>query len=369
MAHLSPEFRHDVFVSYSSGDADGTGNAPLTIWSQAFARELERELRGLPGLQNAAVFLDASKRPEQGLASNDPLTQQLRDAATGAAFLLLLLSPHYIRSDWCRDERNWWLQQTAAQAFPEIGSRIFIARIWPTGDSQWPREICDERGNQPLGVWFHERPGNELTSRPLGWIDPTGNSGDFRTALVALTGQIAVRLKQLEETLLRRRRAAADIAKLAVDTGQLIYVHARVRDEARWEKAVDDLFEAGYKVVPSAPEPEYNDPREANVATNEVVRALSGCDGLLLVPGENALSLVSDLTVVGYQWRNSARAFAGKLLPCAVVDGGQMIGGKRRLQQSAQSLRIDWIDAATDDWTGQVRTWLGATAARQGGGP
>src|SRR5262249_50805599 len=159
-------------------DADGTGDSPLTIWSQAFARELERELRTLPDLQNAVVFLDASKRPEHSLSSNDPLTQQLRDAVTGSAFLLLLLSPHYLRSNWCKDERNWWLHAAAAHSFPEIGGRIFIARIWPTGE-QWPREICDERGNQPLGVWFHERPGNELSSRPLGWIDPTGDSGEF----------------------------------------------------------------------------------------------------------------------------------------------------------------------------------------------
>jgi hypothetical protein len=367
MAHLSAEFRHDVFVSYAHGDADGTGDSPLMIWSRAFARELERELRTVPELRNAVVFLDSSKRPEHGLASNDPLTQQLRNAATGSAFLLLLLSPQYLCSDWCRDERNWWLQETAVQAFPEIGSRIFVARIWPTGDSQWPREICDERGNQPLGVWFHERPGNELTSRPLGWIDPTGDSGEFRSALVDLTGQIAVRLKQLKEALLRRSQAAADIAKLSDDTGQAIYVHARARDEARWEKTVDDLIGAGYGVVPTAPEPEYNDPREANVAANEVVRTLSGCDGLLIVPGDNPLSLVSDLTVVGYQWRNSARALARKLLPCAVVDRGQMMGSKQRLQQSAKSLRIDWIDAAGVGWTGQVKSWLGTAAARLSG--
>ena len=40
MAHLGPEFRHDIFVSYSHGDVDGSGASPLKGWSQAFAREL-----------------------------------------------------------------------------------------------------------------------------------------------------------------------------------------------------------------------------------------------------------------------------------------------------------------------------------------
>ena len=164
MTYLAPEFLHDVFVSYARGDADSSGESPLKIWSKAFSRELELELRIMPGLQNSSVFLDDSDRSGHSLNSNDPLTQQLRSAATGSAFLLLLMSPHYLASPWCKDERAWWLRMAAANALPEIGSRLFVARIWPTGDSTWPAELCDERGNPLRGVRFHARPGDELTS-------------------------------------------------------------------------------------------------------------------------------------------------------------------------------------------------------------
>ena len=65
MTHLASEFVHDVFVSYAHGDADDAGSSPLRTWTKAFARELEIELRTIPGLQRTVVFFDDSDRPGQ----------------------------------------------------------------------------------------------------------------------------------------------------------------------------------------------------------------------------------------------------------------------------------------------------------------
>jgi hypothetical protein len=43
---LGEPFQHDLFVSYSHGDFDGSGQSNLKTWSQAFGRELEMELSG-----------------------------------------------------------------------------------------------------------------------------------------------------------------------------------------------------------------------------------------------------------------------------------------------------------------------------------
>jgi hypothetical protein len=166
--------------------------------------------------------------------------------------------------------------------FPEIGSRHFVARIVPVKDDSWPKELYDEE-HPPLGFWFHERPGDEYSARPFGWPDPTGTAGDFRTALVELAGDIARRMTKLDEALQRKLRAAADRAKLGADGGQAIYLHARARDKARWEKAYEELESAGYGVFPDSPEAEYDDPRLWADAGKESVRTLSACDGLLLV--------------------------------------------------------------------------------------
>ena len=138
MPYLAPDFRHDVFVSYAHWDVDSEGTSLLKTWSLALARQLLAELRLNPELASCTVYFDESQRPEQGLDRHNPLTQQLKDAASGAALLLILMSPHYLHSDWCREERSWWFDQTKAEAFPEVGSCFLVARIWPHNDP-WPQ--------------------------------------------------------------------------------------------------------------------------------------------------------------------------------------------------------------------------------------
>jgi hypothetical protein len=362
MAYLAPDFRHDLFVSYASGDVDGAGVSPLKTWSLSFTRELEAELRTMPGFESVAVFIDESNRRAGALDRTEPLTRQLREAASGAAILLLLMSPHYLNSDWCRDERNWWLHGSGSEVFLDVGSRILFGRIWPTQHANWPSQLCDERGHPPLGIYFYQRPGDERTSRPYGWPNPTHAGGDFRDATVALAGEIAQRIDRLHKALLRKRETAANFAKLGEPSGQAIYVHARARDSVRWESACQELADAGYAVLPHTPEAEIMDPQHTTEVENEVVRTLSACDGLLLVPGDDAWSFGSDLAVMGHQRRNSARALKRKPLPCAVVDRGLTLDAKPRLQRSAKSLRIDWMDAKMADWTNQLRGWLGAAS-------
>jgi hypothetical protein len=244
---------------------------------------------------------------------------------------------------------------------------VFVARVWPTPDDAWPKELCDEAGHPPLGLWFYDRPGNVLTSRPFGWPNPTGVGGKFSDALVDLTGEIAVRLHNFNELLERKRRAIRDAAKLTAPAGQAIYVHARRNDMSRWEDACQELISAGYGVFPEAPESVCADPRQATDSEGEIVRILSACDGLLLVPGDDPRSLVLDLAVVGYQRRNLARALSHKPLPCAVIDRGLMLQGIERLRNSAKNLQIDWINASISNWTGQIKSWLYSAGVIQGG--
>jgi|SRR5579862_1131543 len=370
MTALAPEFCYDVFVSYAHGDVDRSGDSLLKGWSLAFIRELEAELRTTPKWQDCSVFVDESSRPDHGLDANDPLTQQLRIAVSGSGLFLILMSPHYLASKWCANEHKWWLERKGAEAFPEVGSRTVVARVWPVSDdASWPKELCDEAGYPPLGVWFHQRPGNVLTTRPFSWPDPTGKGGEFRDTLVELAGRIILRLEKLNVALQRRRQAAANESKLAATAGQAIYVHARMRDKVRWEAACHELISAGYGIFPDSPEEVASDPREMIHINGENLRTLSGCDGLLLIAGDDTRSLVSDLAVVGYRGRNLARASSLKPLPCAVIDQGLRAEAKERLQQYTRNLQIDWINAAVENWTGEVRRWLNAAATIPGVAP
>jgi hypothetical protein len=373
MGVLVPSFRHDLFISYGRGDSGNSGSTPLMLWSIAFARALEAELRLLPALDNVSIFLDESQRPEHQLDPHAPLTGDLRSAASNSALLLLLISPHYFKSTWCRDERLWWRNRPSfvggdhvkSQA-PDIQQQgIFFARIWPTENSDWHADLCDEAGNPPVGVWFHERPGDKDATRPFGWPKPTPDSPDFARAVVQIAAQISTRMRQLKAALDQRHIEQERVASLQRASGQAIYVHARAQDQARWETIGAALTAAGYGVFPDAPEQVPSDPLAANQREDENIRTLSGCDGLLLVPSDNPQSLISDLAVVGHKRRNRARAFESKTLPCAVVDNGLQITTKPRLKESAKNLRIDWIDATIADLTSQVKNWLNAAAERR----
>src|SRR5262249_37197883 len=113
MSILAPEFRHDIFISYGRGDVANSGSTPLMLWSVAFTRALEAELKLLSGLERVAVYLDESERPEHRLDLHAPLTEQLRSAASNSAFLLILASPQYFKSPWCLSERDWWRNRPA----------------------------------------------------------------------------------------------------------------------------------------------------------------------------------------------------------------------------------------------------------------
>jgi TIR domain len=352
MPSLAPEFAHDVFLSYPHADR-GTGESLLKTWSQAFHKELVDELRSLPEWRNARVYLD-----ERGIDISEELEEELRKAIFGSAILLVLMSPDYLKSEGCKKERNWWFEKIKSEPFPEVGSRLFVARIWPMGDDDhWPRELCDEIAQPPIGRWFFDRTEIAINARPFGWpnfhkIDPK-----FRPPLVALVGNIATRLGELKQTIERKRRAAADAKKLSAAGGQAIYVHARKDDAARWDWVCNNLISAGFGVAPGSPD-SFVDSIQAPDIEDDSMRTLKACDGLIIVPGSNSDHLASDLVIVGRRRRNSARATSNKPLPCAVLDQGLLGSAKERHQHSAKNMQIDWIDATSPGWTQNVQVWL-----------
>jgi TIR domain len=355
MPSLAPEFENDIFLSYSHADPDGTGETLLKTWSQAFHKELVDELHSLPEWRGAKVYLD-----EGSVDISEKLEEEIRKAIFGSAILLVLMSPDYLGSQACKKERNWWVDKVKSEPFPEVGSRIFVARIWPLDDGDsWPGELCDEIAQPPIGRWFFDRTEIAINARPFGWpnfhkIDPK-----FRPPLVALVGDLATRLRELKQSIERKRKAAADAKKLSAAGGQAIYVHARKDDAARWDAVCTTLISAGFGVVPGSPDSFIDSIQSPDIA-DDSMRALEACDGLIIVPGSNSNHLASDLVIVGRRRRNSARATSNKPLPCAVLDQGLLGSAKERHQHSARNMHIEWIDATSPAWTQEVQAWLNA---------
>jgi hypothetical protein len=358
MSFLGEPFKHDLFVSYSHGDFDGSGKSNLKTWSQALVRELEGELRQHPKFRELKIFLDQDQRPDQGLDPMLALTPKLREEIRAAGLLTVLMSPHYLDSKWCADERNWWLACQDEHGLALEG-RVAVARIWPTGKKPWPDAFVDERGEPLIGFTFYDLKAPAYQPWPHEWPDPTGAKGPFRKALLKMVGRLWQTLETVHEHLEEQRQRKAEALRLSGGLGgQVIYLHARKAHAEAWERAVDALAQRGFVVMPGEPDPVERDPKLAREISERRVEALSGCDGLLLLGTEDSRALDADLVVVGRRDRHSARDRVERLLPCAVLNtDGQEIATPWR-KNMARALGIDWIDTAYSAWTTQVNSWL-----------
>lgn len=369
MAYVGLPFLHDVFVSYSHGD-DGSGQSYLQPWSLAFARELERELRSDRRFrQNLRVFLDDDHRPGQGIDPMAPLTDQLRDDIGASAILLVLMSPDYLASKWCADERDWWFGSQAAHGLP-ADERVAVVRIWPTGTEPWPAALTDARGHQLVGFPFSEPVEGSDSHRPLGWFELPGPfSMAFRKALIAIVGRLYPRLDALKATLESRVRADAEIARLGGDGGQTIYLHGRADHAKAWEAAGMALIESGYAIVPGEPDAVEHDPKKLQDVRERRVEALCGCDALLLLGTDDGRALDADLVVVGKHDRQSARARSNRLLPCGLLDTAGAAVATPVRRATARIMQTDWLDGTRNPWTTEVQRWLNEKAQRAGAAP
>ncbi len=358
-SYVGKPFKHDIFITYSHGDADGDGIAKLKQWSEGFARELEEELKAMPDLAaNIRIFRDENDQLASGLDPMAPLTEQLKEDVARSAILAILMTPQYLRSDWCKDEREWWLDQQGTADLP-VDGRLAVARIWPTKDMDWPKELTDSRGHKLIGRCFYDEARAEARPQPFAWPEPKPDTSDpFRGALLDYVGDLRVHLKKLKAIIEEKERRKAEEDRLALEGGQVIYLHGRQEFEDVWTLAGAELKRAGYTVFPSEPDPVSSDPRHARRISDERVKTLSACDALMLLGTDDTRALDADLVVIGRNERHQARAFSDKLLPCAVVDKAGLAGAKPQILDNARDLGIHWIEADEGPWTRDIHPWL-----------
>src|SRR5262245_10349259 len=361
MSYVGDPFVHDLFVSYSHG-SDAGGAAFLQKWSEAFAQELERELKTDAKVRDSLrVFLDKDLRPGQGVDPLDPLSQQLQDDVAAAGVLVVLMSPDYLRSKWCKNEREWWCERQGELGL-SVNGRIAVVRIMPTTED-WPAPLIDSRGEQLTGFkFFTDHP---TAPRPLGWTDRSPQSPNgyafgaaFANALLDVAGRVYQHLDALKVRTDQLQRARAEANKLAQDGGQSIYLHGRSDRAAAWEKAGLHLTDSGFIVVPGSPDLVVGDPEKLRENSERRIEALSACDALLLVGTDDGRALEADLVVVGKHDRQSARARSHRLLPCGVLDtdGGTLATAIRKA--SARNVQAEWLDGTREPWAPTVHDWL-----------
>lgn len=341
------EYPIDVFFSYSHAAFKGQSQSEMKRWSQKLAMDLREEL-SQSGLENLSLYLDESNREDESVDPTEELGKQLKRKVSSAALLVLAMTPDYLRSHWCRLERDWWVERNDPDRLA-AGGRVFIARARPTDSGAWPNELK----NLPGYFFYHKDEPHDL-ARPFTYRGSDDDLNQYNKALYKLSGGLVRKLKAVREILDQRHKEWEHKRKVTAESGQILYLCGRRENTREWEETCNLLQDQRFIVNPDRPQP-LTDNGGLDV---EYRKQLLSSDGLLILGTEDGRAVDSDMVVIGRSYRNLAIAERGSPLPCAVFDTiGQPLKHKRRLR-NAENMRIAWIDGTSPNWSHQLLNWL-----------
>ena len=176
----------DTFLSYAYvDDLPVAESQQAGGWVSTFYETLAREVRQRLGRTDVALWKDDE------LAYDQSLTRQLIEKVQSAAVLIVMLSPGYIRSEWCGRERQWFMQAVRSCG----NARVFVvAKEW-IAPADVPAELRDYKR-------FPFCTGDERDCITFGY--PRPNLADERSRaafydnIIKLSREIAAALKKAQ---------------------------------------------------------------------------------------------------------------------------------------------------------------------------
>lgn len=177
MPAFVPQCQYDVFISYAQVVEED--------WVKGFYEKLQKHLdRELGNSGAASIFWDRAE-----LTGASLLTPEITQALSGTATLLIVLSRAYLDRQWCKLERECFLNDKRRS-----GNNAFVMLIEDVKLEDRPSEI---QSMDVLGFEFWEHPSeieNKKVTRPLPL---NGSLFDARIRVLAM--EVANRLKALEK--------------------------------------------------------------------------------------------------------------------------------------------------------------------------
>ena len=188
---------HDVFLSYAHVDDDALPGMEHG-WVTTLVQCLRTRLAQILGRSDSySLWMD------HDLSGNVSVSRQLMSAVHNTATLVVVLSPGYIASDWCRRERSGFLSAVAART----GSGVFVIEREPVDEAECPAEFKDLTGYH---FWVGEWPNK--TVRILGSPAPAPTDRDYYACVDDLCRDLAQELKRQRGTAATMVMAAQSAA-------------------------------------------------------------------------------------------------------------------------------------------------------------
>jgi hypothetical protein len=223
-------YKNDVFVSYAHADNEPVLDSKIQ-WVTNFIDDLGKFLVRKLGRKNdeaPSIWIDHQ------LALNKPLDKALTKEIAETAIYLIIMSPAYLQSDWCKTEREHFFKILKDKG---ADTRVFIIEIDEIDRSVYPIDI-----NQyviPYKFWKKE---NGLKARTLGF-PMRSNDSDYSNKLLDISFDMAKELTSIKESV------SLNI-NTNVSKGNIFLAHVTDDLDEKREEIKRYLKDEGYRVVP-----------------------------------------------------------------------------------------------------------------------
>lgn len=192
-------FEHDLFVSYNHADdllRVGSG------WVGAFASKLQSALTDSLKKEITTTGRQLDVFWDYKLDRGQPLSEGLKHKVESSATFLIIMSQHYLESEWCGRECAWFAQIMKSRRGSLLSieeSRVLwpllVAQVGPTDRRAWPHDLMREAP----GYVFHHAEVSSADPR-YNYPSPTESKRDndhFYPEFNRLQGALAARFKKV----------------------------------------------------------------------------------------------------------------------------------------------------------------------------
>jgi hypothetical protein len=239
------KFSCDLFISYAHID-----NQPFTDdhegWVSIFHRGLEIRLGQLRG-EKPEIWRD------QKLQGNDDFSDTILEKFRDLALLVSILSPRYVKSEWCLRELEHFCKAAEARGGVKIGDKTRIFKVIKT---YLPYEKHPKALDRLLGYEFFDFD-DAGCPREFSRLYGPEAERKFWNKLNDLAYDIHQTLEILEA--LPNGEAVSDVIlpALTQTDGKVIYLAETTADlTVEREKVRRELEQAGHRVLPDIPLPD-----------------------------------------------------------------------------------------------------------------
>lgn len=242
-------FAQDVFISFTHIDNQSL-NPNEDGWISTFHKALEIRLSQLRG-NEPRIWRDRK------LQGNDYLNDTIFDTLTQAALLVSVLSPRYLKSEWCMAELQRFCQEAHQTGGLRVGDNK--ARLFKVIKTYLPLEQHPPEFESFLGYEFFEF---DDAGRPQEFDRVYGPERErkFYAKLNDLAYDLHQTLELLEAQVARSQStvntAPATIVQPSGESSKVIYLADTTPDlTVDRERIRRELEQAGHRILPEQPLP------------------------------------------------------------------------------------------------------------------